>query len=1133
MPNPNKNIEGLEFIEYSSNMSCSWGGLKFPESHAADYMGGSHALFFSGKDYDGRDLDTVNFGAVSKPGFGPRGVSGAYEAVSPIFGLNPNSFPGDPPANHIYSSYDGMRYISGCWDSSVAGGGAQNAWESGFQRVTAFDYICLGHDRNTPKLHSKFGMGLDFAAVSPYVATGGSPPSYFTNQSRTDVGITSITTISTLDIIGEGPIEGLVTGNYIYNLNGKKAGDIGYTSVSMDVYFTGSNNLGTNPLVGTNNPEARSIFWNQTPIANEKGYLNFQYINYKFNNGEPNIHTISNPKILLYEDRYHWDGYQVDLFKYPLPIQTSKVINEKLRGASAYDGLGSGLYFPNRYYIYNTDVEALRINFKVEALYWQPITGSNSAETSPRMVMIQLYLYRLFKDGTTSFASMEKLSNVDPYLFSADAFRIQGKVQSPTMLHYTFYVRSHADNGFFFEILPNQVGWMIRIDKPVYEDYSIYVKNTTVIESITEVYHDRFIFPNTACVWSKYDARYFSDVPERSYRARLLKVKIPNNYDPILKTYNGNWNGQFKLAWTDNPAWCYYDIITNNRYGLGKYLDSSLVDKWTLYEVSKYCDTLVPDGNGGLEPRFTCNVLLTSKEEAYKILDDMASIFNGLTYYSAGQIFVTQDAPKDPIYLFNNSNVVNGDFTYSDSSKRLRRSVALIRYNDSTNNFKPAIEYIEDRNSLQKYGIREAEVTAFGCTRPNQARRLGKWFLKSENLETETVEFKAGLEGHFLKPGDVISIFDQNRKNNIYAGRTLDLKTGSATLDLSSTYLNTLTGAQGGNSIKLSFLTPSYTLERGTDIGNLYITGFDANSSGISGLNSTFFRNSQIQTVIIQNPNNYFSGNKNSNGYSGFIDVILPTALNTSGYYLPKNTPWTIEVTGYNTVINAKSQINNPSSLVYPGYYLEPLLDKPKPYRIVNIQEIENKIFSITALEYVFEKYLDIETGASLASVDNKIPTPSTPFLEANIIYRNPLGGYLDGSNTPFTTYQANGINSISYYITGGPNSGIVSRYLLYKTSGTTFKNDPPYQSELLAIKTNDSLNRSGLGYAVLGGVGGASSGKVDLPDFFTPLGAGTFYLRCYAENALGERSPYAEKVITLTQQSALSQDQLQPYNVQ
>jgi hypothetical protein len=146
----------------------------------------------------------------------------------------------------------------------------------------------------------------------------------------------------------------------------------------------------------------------------------------------------------------------------------------------------------------NTDVEALRINFKVEALYWQPITGSNASETSPRTVMIQMYLYRLFKDGTTTFASMEKLSNTDPYLFSSDAFRIQGKINNPTILHYTWYIRSHADNGFFFEILPNQIGWMIRIDKAAYEDYSAYVKNTTVIESITEVYHDRFTFPNTA-----------------------------------------------------------------------------------------------------------------------------------------------------------------------------------------------------------------------------------------------------------------------------------------------------------------------------------------------------------------------------------------------------------------------------------------------------------------------------------------------------------------------------------------------------------------------------------------------------------------------------------------------------------
>jgi hypothetical protein len=1287
MPNPNKIIEGLNFLEYSSNMSDCWGGIKFPESIAADFLGGSHALFFSGRDADYRLLDTASFAGG---GFGPRGLSGTHEPVSPLFGL-------DGPGTRIYGDFaDGYTYISGTWaasDGSDPGvplsSAVSNAWESGYTRWKPFSLNYLGHDQNTPKLFTKIGYVRGSSptprnTVNKYVSTYGA-------TQRTDVSITSINTISALDILCEGPIEGLVSGNYIYDFSGKRAGDIGYTNINFEPFFTGENDLATNPIVGANAPEARSIFWNDTPIVNEKGYVNFQYINYKYNYGEPNLHTQWNPKVLLYEDRFHWDGYQVDKFKYPIPVQTSKQINEKIRGASTYEGAFSGLYYPMRYYIYNTDLDAIRLNFKIEALYFSPITGSNVGETEEQEIQMQIFLYRLYKDGTTSFASMEKLAEADPFMFSAESFRIRGKIQSPMIHHFTMYLRSHSDNLVFFEIEPNQVGWMIRVDKPTTEFYGAYQKNTIALESITQIYSERFTFPNTACVFSKYDSRYFSNVPERSYRARLLKVKIPSNYDPIAKNYNGNWDGTFKLAWTDNPAWCYYDLITSNRYGLGKFIDSNLVDKWTLYEVSKYCDTLIPDGMGGLEPRFTCNVLIGSKEEAYKVLDDMASIFNGLTYYSAGQIFVSQDSPKEPIYLFNNSNVVEGQFTYSDSSKRLRRSVALIRFNDSKNNYKPALEYVEDRSSLQKYGIREAEVTAFGCTRPNQARRLGKWFLKSENLETETVEFKVGLEGSFLKPGDVVSIFDQNRKNNIYAGRTLELTSGYAIIDSTTDNLAALTGSQRNNTIQFSVLTPSYTLEQGTEIGNLYMTGFDANSSGISGLNSMFFRKSQIQNISITNPKEYLttgtenfkdfikinfpntysipeinggglsvSQNKftktavdgwgNAHAYSatgyqkniyteatadsinkyvmfglnsenGLADpsytgmdyswyfqinsglgiyengnnigsygsyttstklkisydgelvnyykdgVLMRTverpigeklyadssfysngaainwnygkfSLSETARILPQNTVWTMEVSGYNTPLNARSQINNNAGLVYPGYYLEATLDKPKPYRVVNIQEIESKTFSITALEYVKEKYQDIETGASLVSVDNKVPIPGSPTLGLDIIYRNASGKYATpdayineqyvtsgASGVVYTSAQPNGINSIGFFIKPPANSGDVNRYLVYKNSGTTFLNDPPGQNLIIGIYSNEGLGRSGVAYSF-------NSGAL-LPSFFTPLGAGTYYVRVYAENVLGERSPYSEKNITLTAQSTINQSQIETFNVQ
>ena len=282
-------------------------------------------------------------------------------------------------------------------------------------------------------------------------------------------------------------------------------------------------------------------------------------------------------------------------------------------------------------------------------------------------------------------------------------------------------------------------------------------------------------------VYSKFSAEFFQRIPSRAYDTKLLKVKIPNNYDPILRSYDessGFWDGCFKAEkfWTNNPAWCFYDIITNNRYGLGDYVDSEFVDKWTLYEIAKYCDTLVSDGKGGLEPRFTLNHIITSREEAYKVVNDLASAFRSLVYYAFGNIYVSQDKPAASIYQFNTSNVVDGLFNYSSSAKKARHTVAIVRYNDKNNMYKPAISYTEDAMGVQRYGIREIETAAIGCTSEGQAKRFGEWILQSEILETESVTFTAGEEGMYLRPGDIVSVYDEFRNDRNLAGRTIQVK---------------------------------------------------------------------------------------------------------------------------------------------------------------------------------------------------------------------------------------------------------------------------------------------------------------------------------------------------------------------
>jgi len=246
-----------------------------------------------------------------------------------------------------------------------------------------------------------------------------------------------------------------------------------------------------------------------------------------------------------------------------------------------------------------------------------------------------------------------------------------------------------------------------------------------------------------------------------------------------------NWTGgndskpkgdaQITKEWTDNPAWGFYDLLTNPRYGLGDYIDKCQVDKWALYEIAQYCDVLVDDGYGGIEPRFTMNHIITSREEAYKVINDLSSVFRGIAYYSSGLIQPVQDAYKKPVYQFNNTNVVEGNFTYASSAKKTRHSVALVRYINKRDFYKPAVEYVEDEEAVKRYGIREIQTTALGSTSRGQARRFGIWLLASEFEETETVSFSVGQDGAYLKPGDIFQVYDQYRTPLKFGGRTNDV----------------------------------------------------------------------------------------------------------------------------------------------------------------------------------------------------------------------------------------------------------------------------------------------------------------------------------------------------------------------
>lgn len=343
----------------------------------------------------------------------------------------------------------------------------------------------------------------------------------------------------------------------------------------------------------------------------------------------------------------------------------------------------------------------------------------------------------------------------------------------------SLYERSHR-----IELGAATTGWQIRVRRLTANSASAYIANTTNIEAITEVIDRKFRYPMSALVGMTFDASSFSSVPVRSYDIKGLLIRVPTNYDPDLRTYTGTWDGTFKTAWTDNPAWIYYDLVLNTRYGLGKRIDASMIDKWSLYSIAQYCDVMVSDGKGGtgVEPRFTCNCYIQSRADAYKVLQDLAAIFRGVSYWGPGAVVAGCDMPTDPVYIYTPANLV-GAFNYVGSTRKTRYTTCLVTWNDPNNAYKQAVEYVEDQDGIARYGVNKVEITAFGTTSQGQAHRLGLWTLLTSRYETDTVPFTVGLEGTLCAPGQVIALADPDKAGRRIGGRIKSVDGRAITLD--------------------------------------------------------------------------------------------------------------------------------------------------------------------------------------------------------------------------------------------------------------------------------------------------------------------------------------------------------------
>ena len=331
-------------------------------------------------------------------------------------------------------------------------------------------------------------------------------------------------------------------------------------------------------------------------------------------------------------------------------------------------------------------------------------------------------------------------------------------------------VRGKASSGFKKSHridLPKGKRWTLRVRRITPNRNSELIADTTTIDAITEIIDAKLRYPCTALLGLSYDAKTFNNIAKVAVRLKGAIIRVPSNYNPETRTYNGLWDGAFKKAYSNNPAWVFYDVCTHERYGLGNQL-ASMVDKWRLYQIGQYCDELVDDGKGGKEPRFTVNVYLQKDEEAYRVLQSLASVFRGMNFWDGQNVIVDSDTPKDAVYTFTPANVVGGEFNYSGTRARDRHNIAKVAWDNPDNDFKTEYEFVKDEAGIAKYGIHQLELNAFGCTSQGQAQRAGLWALKSEQLETRSVTFKTGLQGFIPQVGQVINIAD-----NVFAGRAI------------------------------------------------------------------------------------------------------------------------------------------------------------------------------------------------------------------------------------------------------------------------------------------------------------------------------------------------------------------------
>ncbi|HGK5071812.1 TPA: phage tail protein [Pseudomonas aeruginosa] len=327
-------------------------------------------------------------------------------------------------------------------------------------------------------------------------------------------------------------------------------------------------------------------------------------------------------------------------------------------------------------------------------------------------------------------------------------------------------------------------GWQLRVRRLTPNQNNNRIADTMLIAGYTEVIDAKLRYPNTALLYVEFSAEQFSNIPAVTVDCRGRKVQVPSNYDPETRAYLGIWDGTMKQAWTDNPVWHTYDIVTNDRFGVGKRIKAWMVDRWEMYRISQYCDQLVPDGKGGQEPRHTCNLNLQSRAGAWELLRDLTAIYRGMAYWAQGQLKIQADIPRatDVDFAYTRANVIDGRFSYGSASERTRYSRALVSYDNPANNYDTDVAVATDKRLQRRYGDNPVEVAAIGCDRESEAQRRGKWVILT-NSQDRTVTFRTGMDGAIPLPGWVIPVADALLAGREIGGRISAVAGRVITLD--------------------------------------------------------------------------------------------------------------------------------------------------------------------------------------------------------------------------------------------------------------------------------------------------------------------------------------------------------------